>query len=222
LGEIERFVERAGFGLDQVAVRGHRFTSDADIFDALDFGHARTLVSFDSRAAQARIEDLPWIERASIERIFPDRLEVRVVERTPFAVWQVAGRTYLIDKTGRTLTAIPAEQMPALPRVAGEGAASECAALFARLSAYPDLLREVQLAERIGKRRWSLQLANASVVQLPAEQEAEALARADALGVRLTRASEFDLRIVERPIVRDRPKRVVERAANVALTANGG
>ena len=41
------------------------------------------MLSFDSRAAQDRIERLPWVERASIERVLPDRLEVRVSERSP-------------------------------------------------------------------------------------------------------------------------------------------
>ena len=39
-----------------------------------------------------RIERLPWVERASIERIVPDRLEVRITERAPFAVWRLGDR----------------------------------------------------------------------------------------------------------------------------------
>ena len=48
------------------------------------------MLSFDSRAAQERIERLPWVERASIERVFPDRLEVRITERV--AVRRLAPR----------------------------------------------------------------------------------------------------------------------------------
>ena len=55
-------------GLTQVSVTGHRYTPDSDILDAVGLDDARTMLSFDSRAAQDRIERLPWMERASIER----------------------------------------------------------------------------------------------------------------------------------------------------------
>jgi len=204
LAEIERIIELAGFGLAQASVTGHRYTLDSDIFDALDLGSARTMLSFDTRAAQERIERLPWVERASIERVVPDRLEVRIVERTPFAVWRLGSRHFLIDRSGRVLAPVPGDTMPSLPRVAGEGAPAEAAHLFALLAGQPALARQVQLAERIGGRRWMLRLADGSTLQLPEEGEAEALARAVVVAGALGRpASEIDLRVAERTLVRD-------------------
>ena len=178
LPELERLMEAAGLGLQQVAVSGYRFTPDRDIFDALDLDEARTLLTFDSRAAKERIERLPWIERASIERIIPDRLEVHVVERMPFAMWRAEGRTFLIDKSGRVLTAIAPGAMPALPRLAGKGAPHEAAALYALLAGHPAVRDQVKLAERVGGRRWRLHLADGGTIELPAAGEREALARA--------------------------------------------
>jgi cell division protein FtsQ len=203
LPDIERLAEAAGLGLQQVAVSGHRFTPDGDIFDALGLDEARTLFSFDSRAAKARIERLPWVERASIERIIPDRLEVHVLERTPFAVWQAEGRTFLIDRSGRVLTGIAQDAMPALPRLAGEGAPREAAALSGLLARHPGLLARVKLAERVGGRRWRLNLADGGAIELPASGEREALARAVALAGRgVAAASEIDLRAEGRTLVR--------------------
>jgi cell division protein FtsQ len=215
IAEIERWVEFAGFGLQQV-------TPDGDIFDALDFGRTRTLVSFDSKAARVRIESLPWIERASIERIAPDRLDITVVERTPFAVWRKAGQNYLIDRGGRTLGAVGADALPQLPRVAGEGGATEAAMLFKRLASYPELLRQVRVAERIGERRWSLELAGGSVMHLPPDHEAEALTRGASLaGMHFARPAEIDLRVAERPIVRDRRPAESAQAAGIGLALGG-
>ena len=102
------------------------------------------MLSFDSRAAQDRIERLPWVERASIERVLPDRLEVRVSERSPSAVWRLGDRNFLIDKSGRVLAAVPRDAMPSLPRVAGEGAATEAAGLYALLAGHPALMARVE------------------------------------------------------------------------------
>jgi len=203
LAEIERGIELAGFGLSQVSVTGYRYTVDSDIFDAIGLENAHTMLTFDTRAAQDRIERLPWVERASIERVLPDRLEVRVFERSPSAIWRRNGRTFLIDPSGRVLAAVPPDAMPSLPRVAGEGAAAKAADLQALLAEYPALMARVDSAERVGQRRWVLRLADGGSVQLPAYGEAEALARwlrvAQARG---PGAVEIDVRVKERTLVR--------------------
>ena len=211
VGKLERVAEAAGFGLRQIAVTGQRYTADGDIFDALDLTAARTLLSFDSRAAKARIEQLPWIDRASIERVFPDGVNVQVVERQAFAVWRLGAQHYLIDKSGRRLGVVPASAMPALPRIAGEGAELGAAALLGRLAQYPALARRLDVAVRIGERRWTLLLTGGGAIHLPAEGEADALERAAALAAAgFMPAGELDLRVAGRTLLQagnDNPAR---------------
>lgn len=205
IAEIERLAEAAGLGLEQVAVTGHRYTNDGDVFDAVDLGHARTLLTFDSRAARARIEQLPWVARASIERVIPDRIEVRVFERVPFAVWRLGSRHLLIDRSGRVLMPVYADTMPNLPRLSGEGAAGGAAALYDLLAARPQLLARVELAERIGGRRWTLRLSGGGAIHLPADNEAAALTlAAQAAAAGIAPDSEIDLRIPGRVLLREK------------------
>jgi cell division protein FtsQ len=203
LAEIERLAEMAGFGLQQVAVSGHRFTPDGDVFDAVGLPRARTLLTFDPGAARERLERLPWVERATIERIIPDRLEVTILERVPFAVWQAEGRTFLIDRSGRVLSAVATDAMPELPRLAGEGAPNEAAALIDLLAPHPGLRDRVRLAERVGGRRWRLHLAGGGAIELPASGESEALARAMVLArAGVARTGATDLRAEGRILLR--------------------
>jgi cell division protein FtsQ len=204
LAELERLIELAGLGLTQVSVTGHRYTLDSDIFDAIGLENARTMLGFDTRAAQQRIERLPWVERASIERVLPDRLEVRISERSPFAVWRRGDRYALIDRSGRVLAAVPRDAMPSLPRVAGEGAAGEAAALYDLLAEHPAFMARVAVAERVGRRRWTLRLDDGGGVQLPAQGERQALARALVVAAaRGPGAVEIDVRVGERTLVRE-------------------
>jgi cell division protein FtsQ len=222
VAELERWLELAGFGLQQASVTGYRFTPDGDIFDAIDLRRARTMLTFDSRAAQERIERLPWVDKASIERVLPDRLEVRITERTPFAVWSLGDRNLLIDRSGRELGPALQGSMPALPRIAGEGAPEAAAALFALLAAHPDIKRRVVVAERVGNRRWTLRLAGGGSIALPADGASEALARATALGAaHPARVSEIDLRVAGRTLVREAGGRPDGAAALDAFLASG-
>ena len=204
--KLEIWAQVAGLGLDQVAVIGHRYTPDKDIFEALELRRARTMLSFDPQRARSRLSELPWIEAASIERVFPDRLEVRIKERTPVAVWSRAERHALIDAQGRTLASVPAEVMPQLPRVGGEGADAAAAELFGLLQRFPELKARVASAERIGGRRWTLRLISGGAVQLPASSEAEALSEAGRLLAKGFERAEIDVRSPARAIVREAPR----------------
>lgn len=202
LAQVERAAELAGLGLQEVTLGGHHFTSDADIYAALDLDRSRTLLSFDAGVAKARLEQLPWVEHASIERIAPDRIDVRVVERVPFAVWRSADASWLVDRAGRKLQPTPPDVMPQLPRVSGEGAAREAAALSALLVDFPRIARRLEVAERVGLRRWTLHLAGGTSVELPAEGEAEALVRLTGLiEAGLGGAKRVDLRVATRTLV---------------------
>ncbi|MBO0765158.1 MAG: FtsQ-type POTRA domain-containing protein [Hyphomicrobiaceae bacterium] len=199
LAPIEHAAELAGLGLQQVSVSGHRFTADTDIYAALDLDNARTLLSFDAGAARARIEELPWIKRASIERIVPDRIDVRVTERVPYVVWHDGERSWLTDRAGRKLQPAPGDVMPGLMRVSGEGAAEEAAALSALLLDFPQIARKLESAERVGRRRWTLRLKGGTRLELPARGEAEALARLTRLfELGLSGAERIDLRVSSR------------------------
>ena len=219
VAEIERWLELAGFGLRQVSITGYRFTADGDIFDAIDLEHARTLLSFDSRAVQGRIEALPWVDTASIERVLPDRIEVRIKERTPIAVWQRGEGLFLIDATGRVLAAVPGNRVPPLPRISGEGAAAAAADLLGILATQAPALKELALAERVGERRWTLWLADSGSILLPATGEGAALARALAIRRALAgRAIAIDLRVANRPLIAGAPP----SGAVAVSSASGG
>jgi len=176
LPDADQVLFWTGLRLDQVALSGQRYTPDSDIFDALDLAKAHSLLSFHSDAARERIEALPWIETASISREIPGALEVRVTERKPTALWLREGREILIDSTGRVLSALKPGTAVKLPRVAGEGAPEHAQALLDLLARYPAIAERLEVAERIGERRWSLRFKNGVRVELGVDREAIAFA----------------------------------------------
>lgn len=173
--EVQRTARFLGFGIDQVTLKGHHFSFDRDIFDALDLANVRTFAALDTAAVKARIERLPWVDTAELTRVYPGRLDIRVTERKPYALWTRADRHYLIDKTGRVLAAVSGAQLPDLPRVSGEGAAADAAGLMESLARYPEIAARMGEAERVSERRWRLKLTNATTIELPADGEVGAL-----------------------------------------------
>jgi len=173
--QLDRVAERLGLGIDQASVSGHRMTSSSDIFKALNLKEVRSLVRFDSAEARRRIEALPWIEKAQVLSVLPNRLDVKVRERRPFAIWRREGRDVLVDRSGRVLSDVRTGAVASLPVIFGAGAPQNAFNLFDAAGRYPSLVKTFVSGEWIGNRRWTLNLTGGRVVHLPEKGFAEAL-----------------------------------------------
>lgn len=173
---LDEAAAATGFSLDQIILKGHAQTYDGDVFAALKLEEARSYLMWDARAAKSRVEQLPWVHTAQILRVYPNTVEITITERKPYAVWRVGNRFQLIDGTGRVLSSVGKAKAGDLPKVAGEGAAREAKAMFDLMAAFPDIRSRFLEAERVGRRRWNLHLADNITLKLPASGEAAALA----------------------------------------------
>lgn len=176
-GELDRLLVALGFGINEISLSGHRHTLDQDVFRALGASGA-TLLTLDVAAARSRVEALPWIESATLVRVFPDKLQVELRERKPAAVWHDGDRTALVDAEGRVLSYVAASLLPkGLPHIAGTGAPAAAVELREALARYPGVASRVRVAHRISDRRWDLELANGARVKLAAGATAASLER---------------------------------------------
>lgn len=209
LPEADEVLYWTGLRIEQVALSGQRFTSDNDVFEAIDIPNSGSLVTFDTSRARERIERLPWVSTATISRIYPGSLEVNISERQPTALWLDDGREYLVDGSGRVLSALKKGTSVRLPRLSGQGAPEEAQALLDLIVRFPRISERFQMAERVGGRRWTLHLKDGVVVHLGADREAvafAALSSPDDLGKLLTaRNLIIDLRTPARVTVRSAP-----------------
>lgn len=170
-----RMAQLSGLGLDEIHLTGHAFTADSDVYDALDLDNVRSLLLIDSDAVRARLERLPWVATAALTRVYPGTLQIHITERRPFAVWRRGPDEYLIDRTGRVLSAIRVGSVTDLPIVAGEGANAEIAGLMGLLDRFPEVKGKLESAEWVAERRWTLNLAANVTLHLPTDRGAAAL-----------------------------------------------
>jgi cell division protein FtsQ len=205
---VDQFMIMSGLGVDEIRVTGYRNAIVSDIFGALRLDEPTSLLRYNSDAARRRIEALSWVSRATVTRVLPNTVEVKITERTPIAVWLHDQSASLVDTEGRQLARVAPSTLPALPRIAGAGAPDAAGALVAALAAFPDIARRVTVSTRVGERRWSLDIDDGSRIHLPANGEVAALARlvriAATTGALMQSAVTIDLRIEERIAVAPR------------------
>jgi cell division protein FtsQ len=202
----------AGLAVEEILVEGRLHTPRTSILAAVDAHRGTPLLSIDPSVVKERLEGLPWIRSAAVERQLPGTLFIRLVERRPMAVWQRRGQLVLIDEQGRELGDEGIEYFPRLPFIVGEDAQKVAADLVAMLATEPELRGHVVSAVRVGGRRWNLQLDNDIEVRLPEENASEAWAEVASL--------DRDKRLLSRQVsivdLRD-PNRITLRRAK-----NGG
>jgi cell division protein FtsQ len=174
-----------GFAVREVYADGRVRTAPEALRAQLGISVGQPILAVDPVATRARLEQLPWVERASVERLLPDRIEVRLIERQPLALWQRADRFALIDRGGEVIApdvaaldagqgpgaadphADPAIRWGQLRVLVGDEAPRHAARLFALLSTEPELWARVAAATWVGDRRWTLRLDNRIDVLLP-------------------------------------------------------
>lgn len=162
-----------GFALGDVMVEGRTETDRAAVLGALGVERGDPIFAIDLDDAKARLEQLPWVSAAAVERRLPDILYVRLSERQPMAIWQHERRFTVIDRDGRPLadaTELARRgnmRIETLPQVVGANAPQQVPKLLAALETVPSLLPRVAAAVWVSDRRWDLKLNNGVMVKLP-------------------------------------------------------
>ncbi len=199
----------AGLSVAEVQIEGQQRVPSEAVLAALGTQRGEPILAVDLATARARLEKLPWVESAAVERRLPHLLHVRLVERTPRALWQKDGHFYVVDAKGATIFEDTKGDYATLPVVIGDDAPARADALLVMLASEPALAKRVTAATRIGGRRWTLRIDNAVDVKLPEEDAAEAwsrLAQLDRAQQILSREiAAIDLRVPDRLIVQLTP-----------------
>lgn len=207
LGEAGASVElRVG----EVNLRG-RVHAPLDVLaEAVGVERGDLILSLDLDAVRRRIEAIGWVKQATIWRQLPDMLHIEIVEREPFARWQIDGRVYLIDRDGKVLEEGDRPDFSDRLLLVGAGASDKAHDLLAMLQADPVLAQRVVHATRVRSRRWDIAFDNGVIARLPEENPEQAWARLIALeqshGLLRRDIEIVDLRQEDRLIVRLNPE----------------
>jgi cell division protein FtsQ len=109
-----------------------------------DIGRNIFFVPLGERRRQ--LEEIPWIQSATVMRVLPDQISVSVVERQPVAFTRQGQQIGLVDASGILLTmpaAMMAQHHYSFPVVTGIGVHDSLPACKARMAVYQRLLADL-------------------------------------------------------------------------------
>lgn len=171
--QVAKIAADAGFEVRHVRVTGTKRMDERLVYARVLSQRTRAMPDVDVAALRTELKTLPWVADARVSLQLPHTLAIDIVERTPHAVLQKPDRLMLIDATGEELEPVSAAKAKGMLLLAGPGAGKQAPALEELLASAPALGPQVESAEWVGNRRWSITFKTGQLLALP-EGEIEA------------------------------------------------
>jgi cell division protein FtsQ len=127
---------------DNIEVTGMQNVTKAQIMEVMGADIGRNIFFIPLAQQKAQLEQIPWVESASVMRFVPNRLKVEIQERTPVAFARVGPRMALID-AGGTLMELAAKHKYSFPVILGMNPGEPLSTRAPRMRAYSEMVRDL-------------------------------------------------------------------------------
>ena len=128
---------------DRMELTGNEVITRGQVIEVLGADLARNVFSVPIEERREQLEQLPWVESATVMRVLPNRIRVHIKERTPVAFVQLGSRISLIDVNGVIMDPSAAAKKYSFPVITGIGETEPLSTRAARMKIYERLLRDL-------------------------------------------------------------------------------
>jgi len=101
-----------------IEVRGTERTRVGELLEASGLREGMNIFSISTGETQERLAGLPWVKKAKVTRIVPDRIVVEVTEHQPVAVINLEG-LYYVNRSGEVFKRVQSGEREDLPVLTG-------------------------------------------------------------------------------------------------------
>ncbi len=129
---------------DDIDVAGLHNVSRSQVIEVMggDIGRNIFFIPLDQR--QEQLQQIPWVESASVMRFVPNRLRVEIHERTPIAFIRVGSKIMLTDASGALMELPPPSKGKySFPVIVGAGAGEPLSTRAARMKIYNQFIGDL-------------------------------------------------------------------------------
>jgi cell division protein FtsQ len=129
---------------DQIEIAGLQHVTRAQIMYVMGGDIGRNVFFIPLADRKKQLEDIPWVESASVMRLLPNRLRVEVRERHPAAFVHIGSKIALVDINGVVMD-MPAggARKYSFPVIVGVGVSEPLSTRAARMKIYGQLVSDL-------------------------------------------------------------------------------
>jgi len=161
--------------LKNVKISGIENTKVSDIVNIVSDQRGISLTSIDLKKISSEIDNIDWVKKSELRKIYPSTLEVQVYEHNPIAIWYNEGDKFLVDRDSKIITELNPNKFKNLKVVAGPNALEDIPVIISMIKKYPEFEKKIKSLLRVGDRRWTIRLHNGITIHLPEKNIANAI-----------------------------------------------
>ena len=96
------------FEVQKLSVSGARHVPENQVIARAGFEIGTNIFRVNLDEMRDRVEKIGWVRTAAVQRILPDQIVIRIVEREPIGLTRIKGEIYQFDIDGKILDPDPA------------------------------------------------------------------------------------------------------------------
>ncbi|HYA62335.1 MAG TPA: FtsQ-type POTRA domain-containing protein [Candidatus Sulfotelmatobacter sp.] len=131
---------------EQIEVTGNHIVPREDVLKLFAHDRNRSVLRIPLDTRRVQVQELPWVEEASVQRILPNHLRVLITERTPIAFCRNGAELVLIDAHGVLLDRPVGEEFR-FPIVTGLSDNMAREERGKRMQTYQEFMKDVDLVK---------------------------------------------------------------------------
>jgi cell division protein FtsQ len=128
----------------QIEVANNRIVTREAIVQQFARDHRHSVLSVPLDARRGELEQIPWVESATVQRILPNRIHIEITERTPIAFLRVGNEVALVDGRGVILDRPEGEEFH-FPIVTGVSEELPREQREKRMQIYQEFMKDIEL-----------------------------------------------------------------------------
>jgi len=165
--QIESFSIKAGFIIKEISVSSTNEYCPIVTENTFNKYKNLSLLSISLKNIYDYTKSFDCIENVKISRIFPDKLKINIINKTPIAIWQNKKNFFFITTTNELMQIRNSENLLNFITFTGSNAYLHATKLIETISIDQEMFSQIDAAMRVGDRRWDIRLKDGTEIKLP-------------------------------------------------------
>jgi cell division septal protein FtsQ len=146
---VEYLQTSSRFEVKKVLVLGGKRVAETQVLTQADVPDKANVFSVDLAAIRERVERMPWVRHAIVQRVFPDTVTIKIIEREPVGLARIRGKVYQFDTDAAVLEYDPSTGVnyPILDGLQPKDRSGD----LRRVELYSRVLKELQNQDQVSE-----------------------------------------------------------------------
>ncbi|MDC3084470.1 cell division protein FtsQ/DivIB [Gammaproteobacteria bacterium] len=188
--------------LKNVKILGIENTKPTEVINIVSGLKETSLSNIDLHEISTQINNIDWIKKSELRKVYPSTLVVKVYEHNPIAIWFNNGNKFLVDDESEIIKELNPNNFKNLKVIAGLNALEDIPEIISMIRNYPEFEKKIKSLLRVGDRRWTVRLHNGITIHLPEKNVANAIEEIEQLDSKHALLSRYvdiiDMRLPDR------------------------